>query len=509
MRDIVTSWVILPECKVIYDEKGKGKEEIGFASPATALLQFHSERKRKQDMLDDLEWITKERTISRESEGLHAPVTYQLAFPVRKSGFWPERSFILVERFEMLEDVAPSAVCIEGIRVANSIPGFSNISAVLSVRGNRNLRTTVSRSGLEVDEEYRKTAQICSEMLFEHIKDEINRISKKSGAPLSQASTAAKWLFASLEGSVKSSMLTYLWKQYESLSAIVIERQNADVKTTRTLVSQQDIANEKQFWTVESRLLDSLGTISRDLGRELSLHEFVTGLAPEFKALPYWPLVPDAWAFRDLLTVTHKPQSAEFSRFHQQSAIQWIQRQSLDDNTCIDIFSLFPGYESLGLGISSEMVHIVRGQHSAEAIRKLKFTEIASIKGDDPKVEILNTRTMTIIQPQTVMSKTWLEIRAALIKCAELKVALDEDFQVLISLAVLFGSYIQNDRERYSYDPDNRFNQWPKLATKAESYLQRLGIEVDIPKEINPEATTKIIFDAADYWRDWFRKKEF
>src|SRR5262249_43332100 len=126
--------------------------------------------------------------------------------------------------------------------------------------------------------------QLCLRLLVEHVRDEAERLSSLEGKPLSQASTASRTLRSQIGRTVHE----YLWSDYRNeikgLPAVVVERLIDDPpppRAGRDLCNLESLQTMQMFWSVESRLVDSLGTISRDLGRELSLHEFTTTLAPD------------------------------------------------------------------------------------------------------------------------------------------------------------------------------------------------------------------------------------
>jgi hypothetical protein len=170
----------------------------------------------------------------------------------------PERTFAALES----EAVIP-AVCIEGIRVSNVMPGFEragSLSALLSVRGSRNFRTTVSRDGLEIDEEYENVSKVLAEMFFGHIGEKVSRIAEKSGKPLSLASSAARWLFRRLESAGRSTqVLQLLDSLFSKMPSIVLERVESlkdRPRTTRSLMSAE------QLCTLEFSV-DNRFTVSR------------------------------------------------------------------------------------------------------------------------------------------------------------------------------------------------------------------------------------------------------
>ena len=137
-------------------------------------------------------------------------------------------------------------------------------------------------------------------MLFEHVSDEGKRISSKLGRPLSQAASGCQYLIQQLwragiaNDADSIAYVTHLAGAQPSIVVERVETSSEKPTTTRELVSPEQLANIPEFSTLESRSVDSLGTISRDLGRELSLNEFLLALAPDVTQLRYSPLIPDA-----------------------------------------------------------------------------------------------------------------------------------------------------------------------------------------------------------------------
>ena len=313
VEDIVRYWIILPECEVKYDEPGRKPAKVGFESPEKALRYYHSGSFEERDFLTrETEIISKTQLENPVADGPNPNIIYALAFGIR-SGFTPEKSFLVKKRLRDQKPVpAPPGICIEGIRVDDALPGFKKeLVSLLSVRGSKKLRTTVSRSGMEQDEEYTRGGKMCAEMHFGHIEDEVQRISKKPGSPLSQASTACDWLYTDLRELISSRVVeAHLVPLYDALPSIVKEEilaTESKTGTARSMLSPSNLRQLPAFWTVESRLVDSLGVISRDLGHELSLNQFLLALAPDVKQLQYSPLLPDAHLFRKVFIALTDP----------------------------------------------------------------------------------------------------------------------------------------------------------------------------------------------------------
>jgi len=80
-----------------------------------------------------------------------------------------------------------------------------------------------------------------------------------------------------------------------------------------------------EFWTFGSSDTRSFGTISRDIGRGIELHEFISRLAHNWSNFRYLPFLPDADLFGLNPGGTHHPESVEFTP-SPYSAVRWVLR---------------------------------------------------------------------------------------------------------------------------------------------------------------------------------------
>lgn len=410
-----------------------------------------------------------------------------------EKGFFPERSF----RTNKAHD-AEAIGCIEGIRVADQIPWFGDaggVNGILSVRGVRTFRTTVSRSGLERDDEYEKVGAICADLLFEHIRNEVRRISESAGHPLSQASSAAKWLRRDLRAFADSKpCIDALDELTIGLPAIVIEHDS------RKMISRRELRNLKEFWTVESRLVDSLGTISRDLGRELGLGEFLRTLAPDLKQFRYSPILPDAHLFREAITVSHRPVRVEFSMEHQQTAIGWGLRASgegLDEINLPELLEPKALRHLIQLMREASREDEIYPHHRDADPEERILIEAALIVGDNARVSVVNCRLGTILMTASEPHRMWTALRSAVIAASKADLPARE-ILAAFSVAGLFAWHVEGYRVPAA--------RWKEALGAARDLLRDLKFKytlVDDLRDIVPEDAR---FNASSYWRDWERR---
>jgi molecular chaperone HtpG len=506
IRGILQHWILLPACRVSYMEMGKDPERIGFDSPKHLV----------EESLSQLSERSSPSMIVTKTYAGDAHQSYELAFQVR-GGFTPERDF------RSLSSPRVSAVCVEGIRTDSTIPGLEKpgLVGVLSVRGNQKFRTTVSRSTLERDDEYDLVAGYCLEMLFEHLSQEVSRITKKSGHPLSQASTAARWIYQTLQGLTDPKYRDKLRALYHTLPSIVLEHLFPDGKgDPRVLVSEATISELPVFWTVESRLVDSLGIISRDLGRELSLYAFLTTLAPELLDSRLSPIVHDPHLRPEVLA-NHHVKSAEFSRHHQQTALQWVPRDDVATALVIEFDT-----EAVHLLVDEPRlfffretpirtpIHGVPGEIIAFAgsVRPTPIY-IAPIQGDIDAVRLLKTRVATVADPSTTVAETLCRLTAGIEACPR------EDIVSLGMLnaagIVIVWNLVQSKARGDAYSERLYVDKamlgsiphlWVELARRTNEILGRFSIPPVSNSLTEIVETDDVWFDASSYWRDWVKK---
>ena len=491
VEDIVRYWVVLPECEVYYQERGNPDLHIGFKSPAEALRYFiETAAETPYKLADQNEILTKQRRGQPNSP--QSSAQYDLAYLVEESKWLPDRRFVTKG-----DDIDVPAVCIEGIRVADDLPWFNErgILALLSVRNDRTFRTTVSRAGLEVDPEYSRVGALCLDMAFEHIADEVQRIAGKPGQPLSQSSTAARWLINDLEGSLDGrAAMEELDSLTMDLPCLVIEQANLHDKVTlRSMISVNTLHDNDAFWTVESRLVDSLGIISRDLGRELSLHQFLATLAPDYTQLRYSPLLPDAHLFHAQIRRSYVPTRVEFSLQHQQSAVYWTKRRSPDSASLISI-ATFPLDKARKVALQireSRMRFTFSGIYDVYPNTQIEI-DIADITGDDAAVDVVNTRMGPIVRPDSAIARFWIELGQQI---------RPDTSEELIAEILLFASVVKTTLSSMREHDTNRM--WRLQAEELNNILLQELPSFQVPTRYSDLLPERTIFDAERYWMNW------
>jgi hypothetical protein len=506
MLEIVRQWVIMPACDVLYSEANEAQQAIGVKDIGDAARGLYVRDGKRSEHSEDFDLVS----LNLRSDD--SP-SYEVAIVVNRSGF-PERNFVTEEK----EERQAAAVCIEGIRADSHLPGFkTNLCALLSVRNNKRFRTTVSRESLETDEEYNKVALLCADALFDHIRNEVKRISNLEGKPLLQASTTGRVIFRRLL-SACDDWGTYdkLNELYKDLPLVVIEGSTLDaggLPENRELRSLNEIAKLDEFWTIESRTVDYLGVISRDLGRELNISNFLGRLAPELYESTINPIVVDAEAFAEKLRESDSVVQIKFSRKHQRTLLRWKavgdqadhQRVELDD---LDIEGFRRAYSNFGLDTADIRLYIGRvgSRKGREVIsRRVNKVVFGEIEGDIEGVRGVRTRIVTMLRRDTETANHWQKLRRSWMLSRSVLSSYERS--VLAVGMVLFSAAASNEGPRYSWRPDNMrqlVHPWTALSPELNRLLQEVGIEdalpLDLQEIIGPSDGW---FDASSFWLDW------
>jgi hypothetical protein len=495
VEEILQHWIILPECPVEYIEAGRSSKSIGYSSISEALLaglrgqEPDRKRSKAQEPVSyrTPEVVVKSPEVTSEETGLLRG-RLDLAFAVNK-GFFPERDFVCDQ------NTSAAAVCIEGIRVSEKLPGFDagerSIAALLSVRGSRQFRTTVSRAGLEIDEGYNAAASLCAKLLFEHVADDVRRISSGPGKPLSQASSAEGFLVGQLSRRSNKAARKVIDELNDRQPQIIIE-ETSDQTTTRRLISPSALRSIREFWTLEARAVDSLGTLSRDLGKELSLNEFLLALAPDLHQLRYTPLLPEAHQHPFELAAAHRPVNVRFSRQHQLTAMRWVGGSGPED---LRLTWPWGGNREYAEAFYDAYRRMPR--RTSDLSLSYNFLYYAApLEGDDANTQAVRNRIGVVFKPSAPLVQTWTTIRDLIL----LRVKLESPFEELLLIARLAAAFSSGlTGKRNSYEPEQ---EWRNARNDIRSEIPDCPLPFEIP--IRPGD----VFDASQYWLDWNRPNE-
>ncbi|HYE85017.1 MAG TPA: hypothetical protein VEA16_01590, partial [Vicinamibacterales bacterium] len=259
--------------------------------------------------------------------------------------------------------------------------------------------------------------------------------------------------------------------------------------------SPEEMSRLPEFWTVEARLVDSLGTISRDLGRELNLNEFLSALAPDYSQLDYSPLLPDAALFAPDVWRSHRPSLVQFSRPHQHTAIKWIPTKAarsfnIDElNGDIRLPKLFDEIAAL------ERTGFERRGFSTQ------YVSIAPLIGDEDKVTAVRSANWITLRPNSAVAEVWQTIESELLNAWD-----NEDTRATAMLSVVRNFFGEGFRPPTGYGGRTRWAEsWRLLMAQARHFCSALTLE-RLPAD-GSFIPAESVFDARSYWLDWNRER--
>jgi molecular chaperone HtpG len=486
--DIVRYWVLLPSCRVSYKE-GEHTETIGFTTVSDALRHLFTMVVREADP-ETYDFLTFDAADNALGE-------YSLAYVVHRS-FTSERTFVNTG----YRDGFAAATCIEGIRADTNIPGFkAELPTLLSIRGNRRFRTTVSRSNLEHDSEYERFAEICCDALFRHVGQEVQRISSAEGHPLSQASSMGLWVANSLSRTAEPDTQERLDELLQQIPLVVAEEvsrgDSGDILSKRSLRSLGDVRKLLSFWTVESRTVDYLNTISRDLGSDISITQFVASLAPTLFDERVTPLIPDIDSFAHYLLGSHCVHNVEVSQRHQRTVMQWKVRTApaVDEVLPVELRAVASEMNT----VEAFQAVLKREYHQISIGSLLRETFVAPVSGDVADVDIVKARSVTILDSRWPLSAVWQTLVDAY---QDVTLAVRERVVAGVAAVTISRKGETDFMQRNLLSSCDTV--WLFLRDELSRLLQKREYQGDVPLSLS--AVTPTVFNASRFWRDWTTK---
>ncbi len=509
IEQILRYWIIFPACQVLYTENKTIQKEIGFKNTKDAFEYFYLQDNAKNDIFKDIKIISDKKTSSTKENYEMSFATYTL--------------FSNIPNFFLRRNTAP-VVCLEGIRVLDNFPvltkyaqSYSNyqgrnertIAAIISIRNNSKIRTTVSRDGLEFDEEYIKVGLTCMDFLFEHIYKEISLIQESEGNPYSRASTAAEWLFDTIDNTFKGEVAKQqIQKKQNEIPSIVVE-EIAQSKVFRKILPLNDFIKNKFFWTIESRLLNYLGTLSKDLGRELGFNTFIEKLAPDLLNNDISPLIIEYTSYDIILFENYCPEKCLYSQKHQQISVKWIQKNETS-SLSKEILSIVESFEmdrQINQRFDTPIPIIDNSEYYGDGKDLLNNTlgkiYICDVIGDRNDIKAVVNEKNILLDKRSQAYKGWSLFNGALKSAINDKSI--EDIYILIGGVYLFYRACQGkvvNRRRVS---ENKDLLWNVVSPKLGHILEQRSLSNEFKGETLSAITGDLNewFNPAKYWFEY------
>ncbi|MBA9079552.1 HD domain-containing protein [Rufibacter quisquiliarum] len=268
MKDIeenIKKWILFPPCTITL-EKNEIKKTIGYSQPKVALETYLKDAGYELDS-------KKIKVVEVDYEGI------TLAYALRYNDFFREWTFLTggVNEKNKNSSLYPIGVCIEGVRVEFSSPGFNNrnIISVANATGKSAPSTNVARSNFEMSEGKDSLLEKIYYLYATHVKNEIENLYKEQGFSLTWAAHEASFILGPLinndEREIQRKPL--LMKALGDTSVLLVESE-----LNRESVSPNYVRNLNSIWTVDSHVFKSAESLIKEIPTAKSVSNLVMSL---------------------------------------------------------------------------------------------------------------------------------------------------------------------------------------------------------------------------------------
>jgi hypothetical protein len=277
------------------------------------------------------------------------------------------------------------------------------------------------------------------------------------------------------------------------------------------------------FWTIESRLVFYLGTISRDLGKELSLNEFLGTLAPELRDSRISNLVPDAHEFSEQILSSHTIENVEFSRSNQQTMVKWIAMKSnsksyTPQNDNQKVINVEPLIQKLSeILVNRRIAQDLLFRIERIVLDALDKILIAPIKGDIKSIRGVNTKVATVIEINSPLSRAWKELSTIINEYSSYESKGEEYFWVILGAATLLAGCTKDESLGEMFGKQRYWSRQPRVSKvmkeiwseminyfRRDNHVKKLELTTVLSQELSElMGDDDNWFDAASYWWNW------
>lgn len=271
----IQKWVLFPQCKVTL-HVDKEDTFIGYKSPKEALIEYLN---ASQYMVDGCKY--------RVDEVCKNGVT--LAYALQYNQYLNEWSFLHSRHFK--SDIpSPIGLCIEGIRVEFSTPGFDgeSIIAVANAHNCSFVLTNVARSAIEENGRKEDFLQILYSCYAEHIQSQMKIL--RTERSLDWAITECKYLMTPLldrsSNRIRLQSEESFFQTFDQLESIVIEANGE-----RRAASAKDVEELENIYIVDSVMVSAATTLLREVQSTTTLSELIKTVDPSINLPSGIPMI--------------------------------------------------------------------------------------------------------------------------------------------------------------------------------------------------------------------------
>ena len=179
-------------------------------------------------------------------------------------------------------------VCIGGVRVEATSPGFKNysIAAIANATGPKAPRTNVARSGLEATEQWERAVEAFYKSFFSHVTSEVSRMQNENRHSLTWAAQEAPYIMQPLNDSNAATYPNILSAEVAKVPALLVE-----VNGARVAMSPEQLSREETFWTIDCEFFSHAERLIREVRANASLSALIATLGAGELNLPKDPVL--------------------------------------------------------------------------------------------------------------------------------------------------------------------------------------------------------------------------
>ncbi len=251
-------WVVLPECNVTVQEDKEETQAVGYASVGEALED--AIKRSSPGRASALEKGTI-KVVERHNEDM------SIAYALSWNEHFREWTFLRAEqrptRRGMHEVVLTTGVCVAGVRVEQSTPGFRNvgpIAALANTFGPTSPRTNVARSALEPTPELSAFARQCYESYCQHVIEEIQQLQTERQHSITWATEEAVFIAGPLRKAGLPLSPPLLREAFQRIPFFLVEEGGI-----RNRVTIQELHEYGKIETTESAVTEHVEYLLREL----------------------------------------------------------------------------------------------------------------------------------------------------------------------------------------------------------------------------------------------------
>ncbi|MEU7099072.1 ATP-binding protein [Streptomyces longwoodensis] len=252
-------WIVLPGCDVTVQEDKDAPQRVGYSSISEAL---EAALKRSHSSFAGALEQGQIRVVERQSENM------SIAYALRWNEHFREWTFLRSQqpgatRRVMLEWVPTTGVCVAGIRVEQSTPGFRGIgpiAALANTFGPTSPRTNVARSALEPTPELSAFVRQCYDAYCQHVIEEIQELQSERQHSLTWATEEAAFIAGPLRSGGSPVSPITLRETLQKVPFFLVEEDGV-----RKRVTSQELNQYDKIETMESAVTEHVEYLLREL----------------------------------------------------------------------------------------------------------------------------------------------------------------------------------------------------------------------------------------------------